>query len=64
MTSDKWNALMSWFYASQRPELPAKVEEAIEAILEERQSADDDDAEKNRNMAESAVPTMAHPAKA
>ncbi len=46
MTSDKWNALMSWFYASQRPELPAKVEEAIEAILEERQSADDDDAEE------------------
>ena len=47
MDSDKWSALMAWFFQTghKLPGIPAKVKEAIETLIDEHQSEDDDEEE-------------------
>ena len=47
MNAEKWNALRSWFYKTghKSSAIPSEVRDALEALIDERESADDDDDE-------------------
>jgi hypothetical protein len=49
MNSDKWTTLTSWFFTTgqKSPEIPAEVKDALETLVDERQSEDEEEEEEN-----------------
>jgi hypothetical protein len=48
MNSEKWTALKAWYHTAYKS-LPHEVSDAIETLLDERESADDDDEEEEED---------------